>query len=88
MWSDVGINRKGARLEVAAATISPWQETLPEPGYLADHELGNMVLLGRIVAEAASLRRDSRRSHFREDYPEANPDWERHIVLTQEEEVR
>ena len=57
---------------------------MPEPTGLASHELGNMVLLGRSMVEAALVRQESRGSHFREDYPETSHDWEKHVVLVKE----
>ena len=84
MWRDVGINRRGDRLLEAARTLEAWASTMPEPTNLAAHELGNMVLLGRLMAEAALVRRESRGSHFREDYPKTAPEWEKHVVLVQE----
>jgi len=43
--------------------------------------LDNLVLTGRLVAEAALIRKESRGAHYRTDYPEPSPDWVRHIVL-------
>ena len=85
MWRDVGITRRGDRLLEAARTLHAWDSTMPDPTGLASHELGNMVLLGRLMAEAALVRHESRGSHFREDYPETSPEWEKHVVLVKEE---
>ncbi|MCH8107977.1 MAG: L-aspartate oxidase [Chloroflexi bacterium] len=85
MWRDVGITRRGEGLLEAARTLEAWSIAMPEPTGLASHELGNMVLLGRLMAEAALVRQESRGSHYREDYPETSPEWEKHVVLVKEE---
>ena len=87
MWRNVGLSRHGARLLLAARILHVWQRTMPPPTDRAGHELRNMVLLGRLMAEAALLRQESRGAHFREDFPQTSPDWERHIVLVKEEET-
>ncbi len=87
MWRNVGINRHGARLLLSARTLYAWERTMPEPTDMASHELRNMVLLGRLMVEAALLRQESRGSHYREDFPETSPDWEKHVVLAKEEVV-
>jgi L-aspartate oxidase len=45
------------------------------------HELANLILAGRLVAEAAWRRTESRGAHFRSDYPETSPRWQRHQVF-------
>jgi len=46
-------------------------------------ELENLLLIGRLVAEAALKRTESRGSHYREDFPamSSDPGWRRAIVL-------
>jgi L-aspartate oxidase len=56
-----------------------------DPTDRAGYELRNMVLLGRLMVEAALLRQESRGSHFRSDFPESSSEWERHVVLVNEE---
>jgi L-aspartate oxidase len=87
MWRNVGLSRHGSRLLLAARILHVWQRTMPKPTDRAGHELHNMVLLGRLMAEAALLRQESRGAHFREDFPETSPQWEKHIVLVKEAEV-
>ena len=60
---------------------------MPDPVNRQDYESRNMVLLGRLMVEAALLRQESRGSHFREDFPETSPEWKKHVVLSQEEEI-
>jgi succinate dehydrogenase/fumarate reductase flavoprotein subunit len=43
-------------------------------------ELENLLQVGEIVARAALLRRESRGSHYREDFPELDPKWGESIV--------
>jgi L-aspartate oxidase len=86
MWRNVGLSRHGARLLLAARILNIWQRTMPPPGGRPSHELANMVLLGRLMAEAALLRQESRGAHFREDFPHTSPEWAKHIVLVKEEE--
>lgn len=44
-------------------------------------ELKNMLAVGRMMATAASLRTESRGSHYREDYPEMSKEFEKNIIL-------
>ncbi|MFH1559907.1 MAG: L-aspartate oxidase [Chloroflexota bacterium] len=80
-WSRMGILRDGPALDEAAATLASWQHALPEPQDRSSHELCNLVLVGRLLAEAALLREESRGAHFRTDFPQASPYWRRRIVL-------
>ena len=44
-------------------------------------EINNLVEVGLIMAEAALVRRESRGSHYREDFPTRDPGFERNIIL-------
>ncbi len=85
MWRNVGINRNGSRLLLSARILNQWQRAMPVATDRAAWELSNMALLGRLMVESALLRRESRGSHFREDFPETRPDWAKHVVFSQEE---
>ena len=84
-WRNAGINRNGSRLLLSARILNLWQRTMPPPEDRASWELSNMVLLARLMVESALLRQESRGSHFRQDFPDTRPEWEKHVVLTQEE---
>ena len=86
MWRNVGMNRNNTQLLEAADILHTWHRTMPRPTDLASHQLGNMVLLGLLMAEAALLRQESRGSHFRQDFPETSVDWEKHVIAVQREE--
>ncbi|MDD5037820.1 MAG: L-aspartate oxidase [Dehalococcoidales bacterium] len=81
-WEKVGIIRNKEGLTQAADTLATWQMAAPQPTDRPSHELSNLVLTGRLVTEAALLREESRGAHFRTDFPESSPQWQRHIVLT------
>ncbi len=81
-WEQVGIIRHQESLTEAADTLAAWQKSLPPPTDRHSYELNNLVLTGRLVTEAALLREESRGAHFRSDFPQSLPQWQRHIVFT------
>ncbi|MCL0071694.1 L-aspartate oxidase [Peptococcaceae bacterium] len=44
-------------------------------------EVQNMLEVGRLIAEAAMMRTESRGGHFRLDFPETVLRWKKHIIL-------
>ena len=80
MWEKVGVVRDGTGLAEAAGLTAAWEcaaiETLDRPA----QELNNLGLTGRLMAEAALMREESRGAHYRTDFPDSNDDWQRHIV--------
>jgi len=81
-WEKVGIIRDKGSLTEAANTLAAWQKSLPRPGDRPSYELSNLVLCGRLVTEAALIREESRGAHFRSDFPQSLPQWQRHTVFT------
>jgi len=91
LWRNVGIVRNAEDLAEADALIEFWQ------GYVLDKvfdqpagwELQNMLTLGRLMAQAANLRTETRGVHYRVDYPERDDDhWQKHIRMERGGEVR
>jgi L-aspartate oxidase len=82
LWDKVGVIRDSSGLTQAVDTLAVWQNTLPPATDRPSHELHNMVLAGRLVAEAALLREESRGAHFRSDFPHKSPQWQKHIIFT------
>jgi L-aspartate oxidase len=81
MWDKVGIIRSGDGLTRAANILATWERFLPQPADRVSHELSSLVLCGRLMAEAALLREESRGAHFRTDFPETSSEWQKHIVF-------
>jgi len=81
MWDKVGIIRSGKSLEEAAGILATWESLLSQPGDRPSYELNNLVLCARLVTEAALLRKESRGAHFRTDFPQTSPEWQRHSVF-------
>ena len=81
LWDKVGIIRSKEGLAQAADILAAWQGILPPPTDCPYYELSNLVLIGRLVTEAALLREESRGAHFRSDFPQRSAEWQHHIVL-------
>lgn len=81
MWDRVGIVRSGDGLSEALGVLNSWEsrESIPEDP--RSYELANLVTVGRLVAQAAFQRTESRGAHYRSDYPDTLEEWERHLVF-------
>jgi L-aspartate oxidase len=81
MWEHAGLRRDGQGLSRLCAILRVWETMLPPPQDRPAHELANLLLCGRLLAEAALQRTESRGAHYRDDFPEPSGAWQRHIVL-------
>ncbi len=85
----VGVIRNGDGLRTAVERIEAITEIAPRcligersPKNLAGFfETENILILGELVSRAALHRTESRGAHQREDYPETDKTWEKHIVF-------
>ena len=80
MWDQVGIVRDGDTLARAGTTLAAWEAVSGRPADGADRELANLSLTGRLVADAALRREESRGAHYRRDFAEPREEWRRHVV--------
>jgi len=80
LWDNVGIVRSKEQLQEAADTLAVWETMVGEPMDRPSYELSNLVLAGRLMTEAALMRKESRGAHFRSDCPEPSDEWLRHII--------
>jgi succinate dehydrogenase/fumarate reductase flavoprotein subunit len=85
MTDDVGPFRTAARLERAITRIEELEHGLGDRPFgdggrfdmrrLDWFDLRNMLLVARVVAQAALRRTESRGAHQREDFPGMLPEW-------------
>jgi len=78
MWNRVGLVRDEEGLRQALERL----ETLARRHDSMDFEVQNQLVLARLLATAARCRRESRGSHYRQDYPQASTSWQKHLVVT------
>jgi fumarate reductase (CoM/CoB) subunit A len=91
MWEKVAIIRNENGLKSALKKIDELKSksrnmNVPEgrgfnKNLLDALEIENMITVASLVTQSAILRRESRGSHYREDYPERDERWNRSIVL-------
>lgn len=72
MWENVGLIRSETSLKRVIKALQNCPLPDPLTHDYASFELQSMKMLGRLIAESALERRESRGAHFRTDYPEAN----------------
>ena len=92
MWEKVGVVRNGKDLETALETLGTLREraarvTVPgtaasNPAWNALLDLTNLIEVGEMVAQGATLRTESRGAHYRLDHPASDPTWLKNIFLT------
>lgn len=75
MWNGTGIVRSKESLTAALHKL----ELIPQS--LEDIEVKNMLLVARLITQAALDRQESRGAHFRSDFPKPDDlNWKRHLV--------
>ena len=96
MWERVGFIRNEANLlaaqrvleEVEGVDLGRTRIRSKNPTANLDWveaiENANLVEVGKMLVMAALQRRESRGSHFREDFPEESPAWGKSLVLYQD----
>jgi L-aspartate oxidase len=82
MWEEVGIMRNAPGLQRAVTAILALESRLrpggPTRGGL---EARNLLFAGRLIAESALRREESRGSHFRNDFPQTEGGRGRHSII-------
>jgi L-aspartate oxidase len=92
MWGCVGIIRNSEKLDSMIRNLEKWKIRLFNIGKngvnLRFLELRNMVTVAKLITIASHLRKESRGTHYRTDYPITNnKDWSKHICFEKNEEI-
>ena len=74
MWESAGIIRSENK-------IIDGKEKIKKIKFHGVSETSNMALVSLLILEAALLRKESRGTHYRIDYPRTKKNWEKHIIL-------
>jgi len=85
MWRNVGITRIDRSLAEAEEIIRFWQRYVMDKVFDSPQgwECQNMLTVCLLMAQAARMRRESRGTHFRRDFPQTNDDhFKIHIELS------
>jgi L-aspartate oxidase len=86
-WDRCGILRDGAGLASALTTLETCLGEQAEPTR-AGFEVRNMHTVATLITRCALARCESRGGHFRTDFPEKCPDFQKHSIITRDHEPR
>ena len=80
MWRNVGLFRRGGRLEETLEIIAFWGRYVLDKEFYdpAAWEVQNMLTASYVISNFALRRTETRGVHCREDFPETDPAWARH----------
>ena len=83
MTLDVGIIRNADSLGRASREIKAMlaEQSGMRCNTIEEMELRNMTQLAALIAETASVRRESRGAHYRDDYPQTSEDWLLNLLI-------
>jgi len=87
MWEKVGIIRDGEGLRQALREFEQWRKFMDEgqpdnaEGLGPYFEVRSMLTSAQAVALPALVREESRGAHFRTDFSDSKPDWQRSVYL-------
>ncbi|QDU07044.1 L-aspartate oxidase [Gimesia aquarii] len=83
MWRDVGITRSASTLQNAKDKVDFWSRYVVNREFknLSGWELQNMLLVSQLMISSAIERKESRGVHYRSDFPQTDPAFQKHISV-------
>ena len=84
MWRSMGVRREAEGLGEALESINRWCRYVLAVQFAdpAGWELQNLLMIARLMIEAALQRRETRGCHVRTDFPDCDDEqWNRHTAL-------
>ena len=87
MTDRAGVLRSGPGLARAARQLREIGDHQSAKPTLAAWETTNLHLLASALVASATLRTETRGSHWREDYPSSSDDWLGHLIVTLRDEI-
>lgn len=86
-WRNLGVFRNAIRLSETVETLKAWSRyVLAEQFHMSPgFEVQNMLTTAQAIAFSALQRTESRGAHQRTDYPETDPKWARHSLISIDE---
>lgn len=84
-WKNLGLLRNENGIRETLALL----ESIPQfsPKTLEELELQNVVDCSKLIGSFALNRKESRGSHYREDFPEKNPEWTGHHSILMKDRI-
>ncbi|MCK5113219.1 MAG: L-aspartate oxidase [Phycisphaerae bacterium] len=85
MWRNTGIVRDAQHLTETLEIIEFWGRYVLDKEFFNDPrgwEIQNMLTAAWVIVQGAILRTETRGVHHRKDYPETDPNWARHLLMT------
>lgn len=84
MWQNVGLIRDEKTLTIARSEIDTLDKTVvlnKSDSIKSFAELKNLMTVAKIIVSSSLIRKETRGSHYRQDYPEIEERWEKEILI-------
>jgi L-aspartate oxidase len=81
-WNYCGVLRSGPELEAALKLLRSRERTPLPTAARPDFERRNIHLVALLISLAALARKESRGGHYRIDYPQKSPQYEKHSLIS------
>lgn len=86
-WEYCGISRDAEGLAKALGVLASVGHRNLEHPSREDYELRNLHLVASLIARCAQAREESRGGHYRTDFPETRPEFQKHSLVSRTSEV-